>query len=468
MSPPDTSPQLKLPFLRSIRLRFVVVAVITTAVALSVFAIIFTELFINSYKRRIDNEQTDLVNRLTAELQFDASGQLATPQLQSTPKYDRAYSGAYWQIENKTSGRTLRSVSLWDYVIPLPLDEHITGAIHRYTLPGPGNTSLIVQERQVIIAGPDRPHTIRIAVGLDNAEVTEAGRDFTSDMRPYLLALGTLLVLSSAIQLSFGLRQLRQLQRGVADVLGRRASRLQGRFPYELQETVQTINTLLASQEASLETARRRAADLAHGLKTPLTVLGQDAERIRRLGHDELAGEIESLTDSMQAHIDGELTRSRLVSSPHQRRSDANVNSIVDGIVRTLARAPRETPLQWHKQIDTSQAVSVDPHDLRELLGNLLENAWKWASTQVRVTAIRGADGRLSLSVEDDGPGVSGSSPEEIFERGKRLDSRVPGTGLGLSIVREIAQVYGIGTEVGRSDAGGLRITLNFPSQSRY
>lgn len=448
--------------MHSIRARFLTTAIISTCLTLALSAWIFTGLFSQSYLRRVDQELTELINQIAGSLEFDDNGLVQPPILISDRRFEKAYGGTYWQIEDIENNRRLRSVSLWDYVIPLPDDTHELGSIHRYTLPGPSNSILIAQERQLFITTPAASRTIRIAVALDNQSVEQATKAFALDIIPFMLGLAFILVVTSVTQLVYGLKPISSLRTGLRKIHNRQSKRLDGKYPSELKGTVQAINQLLETREKTLDNARKRASNLAHGLKTPLTVLVADARKLRDHGETELADEIEAIATTMQNHVDGELTRSRIVSSPQQRLSDADIGQISDEIIRTLKRAPRDKPLAWRISIPAGVTVGVDPHDLRELLGNLLENAWKWAESEIRIAVNNSPDG-LMVNIDDDGSGVAPENIEHILERGIRYDSKVPGTGIGLSIVAEIIDVYGLVFKVKNRDPHGLNVRIIFP-----
>ncbi len=443
----------------SIRSRFVITAVITTCLALAFSAYIFTGIFSKSYLNRIDLELTELINQIASAIEFDDKGFVKPLSMAYDRRFEKAYSGTYWQIEDRERDQRLRSVSLWDYVIPLPLDEHEPGTVHRYSLSGPNQSTLIIQERLLIYATPDGSRSLRIAAAIDDQLVDNASKDFALSLVPFLFGLALFLIAASVAQLIYGLKPISLVSDGLRTIRDRRSNRLHGQYPDELQAMVDLLNQLLENQENTLEKARQRASDLAHGLKTPLTVLAYEAKKLREKGNTELADEIESITVSMQNHVDSELTRSRIVDNPQQRKSNADVNRIVGEIIRTLQRAPRESPVKWIKNNHERLLVAMDPHDIRELLGNLLENAWKWADSEIRVSTKLSAD-KVIVVIEDDGPGVEPEKIQQMTNRGTRLDNMKSGTGLGLSIVAEVVDVYELDFAISNRAPHGLRATL--------
>jgi signal transduction histidine kinase len=445
----------------SIRLRFFIVSVISVTLALSLAAWFLVTLFADNYGRRIDAELTSHVNRLASVLEFDAAGNLQTPESPADNRFYQAYGGLYWQIYDTGRSIELRSPSLFDYVLPLPEDGHPPGAIHRYRLPGPEGSDVIVQERSLVVAAPGGSRLIRIAVALDANVLDTARSEFARAILPFIAALAAFLVLMSVLQLKLGLLPLSKVARDLDDVRERRSHSLPGPYPAELSGLVDQLNRLIDAQARTIEKARARAGDLAHGLKTPLTVIANNAYTLREKGETEMADELDHLAGSMLAHVEHELALARIANSPDLRSGDAGVGKIASDIIRTLKRTEAGERLNWRAEIPEDLMLPIDPHDCRELLGNLLENASKWAGTAVEITA-RAIPGGWRLTIEDDGPGVAEDKIGDLTRRGVRFDHQTPGTGLGLSIVKEICDVYGLGLALENRQAGGLRATVDF------
>lgn len=447
--------------MHSIRARFLVVSAASVLTALLMASFVLISLFTRGLEARIDQELTGHVNNIAGSLRFAANGTLELPDRPVDRRFEEAYGGLYWQVEDDLKGQRLRSASLWDYALPLPGDEQETGVVHRYRLPGPEGHDLVVQERKIVFAAPGGARAIRIATAIDASVVTEASRAFAMDLVPYMLVLAAFLIAASLAQLTLGLRPIATLSQGLDRIRERKAERMTGPFPAELQGVVNAVNQLLDAQTQLLEKARSRAADLAHGLKTPLTVLSNDAVTLRERGETEIADELAHLAGVMQAHVNHELARSRIVGNAGMRQSNADLGLSIARLVRTLKRTPQGEALTWQISIPDGIFVAIDPQDLSELLGNLMENASKWSRTTVSVRAIRNS-GTTTLVIEDDGPGVAPADLKTIRERGKRLDLTTQGTGIGLAIVSDIAEVYGLGITMENVADGGLRVSVTF------
>ena len=441
----------------SIRSRFLIVSLVTVPFALTLAAFFMISVFGSGLERRLDTELTGHVNALAATLHFASDGRLERPVDLSDRRSTQAYGGLYWQIGDTISPARFRSQSLWDYTLPLRPDPPTSDGTRRYDIAGPNSSVLMMQQRQIQLMTPTGLRTLQIAVAIDRKPVEDARFGFAMDIFPYLAGLAVFLVGASGIQVFFGLRPLGALTGDLDRIRERRGGRLEGVLPAEFGPVEVAVNRLLDAQAQSLAKARARAGDLAHGLKTPLTVLSNDALTLRGKGEMEMANEIERLVQLMRGHVDGELARSRIVANADMRQSDAAMGKIVGQIVRTLQRTPKGEMLEWHIDLGEPCEVPLDPHDLRELVGHVVENAVKWTAGEIKVSW---KDRRLE--VQDNGPGVDPQKIVSITERGVRLDTKVPGSGLGLSIVQEICGVYDLALVIENRQGKGLSVIIQF------
>ncbi|WP_429818381.1 ATP-binding protein [Ensifer sp. B1-9] len=449
--------------MKSLQSRFIVTSLVAVSVSLAAASGVLIQIFADSYSERIQNELTGHINRLAAILRFAPDGKLQPPESPPDNRFLLPYGGLYWQINDATGGVELRSVSLFDYALPLPEEEHPVGVMHQYRLAGPDGEDVLVRERVLSLAAPNGSRPIRIAVAVNADEVDNARRAFAFDILPYTGALAILLVVMSIGQLWIGLRPLTKIGHDLDAVRDRRASQLPGPYPRELQPLVNQLNKLLESQAATIKRARSRASDLAHGLKTPLTVLTNTAFTLREKGEVEIADELDQLATRMLSHVEHELARARITPSAEQRSGDTHVARIIGETVHMLGHTEAGERLDWTVDIPDELRIPIDPNDFRELTGNLLENASKWAQALVSVRAQRQASS-CCLVIEDDGPGVSTEMLPELPRRGVRLDHQKPGAGLGLAIVSEIAAVYDLKLVLENRKAGGFRAVVVFPN----
>lgn len=278
-----------------------------------------------------------------------------------------------------------------------------------------------------------------------------------------MMTLAAAFLATGVMQIRRGLSSLSDLRARLADVHSGKEKRVVGDYPSETQPLVSDLNALLDAHEASVARAQAKAGDLAHGLKTPLAVLAQEAERARAAGQSEIADAIADEVGRMRKQIDYHLAHARAAASSAAPGVRAPAAECLEGLRRTLARLHADRGIAISIDAAPALAVRAQREDLEEMLGNLLDNACKWAKS--RVTATAAADeGRVVFTVDDDGPGLDPGMREAVLDRGVRADQAAPGTGLGLAIVRDLAGLYGGSIALSTSPLGGLRATLTMPS----
>jgi signal transduction histidine kinase len=277
-------------------------------------------------------------------------------------------------------------------------------------------------------------------------------------MTVVFLAAGLLAVRSGMLPFSHLRERLGLVNRG-------RAKRLEGTYPAEIQPLVDDLNALLEHQEQMVRRAVAKAGDLAHGLKTPLAVLSQEAERAEADGHGELASTISQQVERMRRQVEYHLAHARAAASGATPGARCPVLASVEGLSRTLQRVHLHAGrgIAIDIRVAPDHAVRGQREDLDEMLGNLLDNACKWARTTVAVESREG-NGRILIAVDDDGPGLPEHMWNDVLQRGVRADEAAPGSGFGLAIVRELAELYGGSIALARSSAGGLRAELELPA----
>jgi len=273
-----------------------------------------------------------------------------------------------------------------------------------------------------------------------------------------------------------GLSPLEQLRGRLVSVRAGTHARVEGRYPSEVQPLVDDLNALLAHRDEAVRRAVAKAGDLAHGLKTPLAVLTQEAERARAAGQVELAASLFEQVLRMRRQIDYHLAHARAAASGATLGASSHVRESADGLVRTMQRLYASRNLDLRVDVDPDLVVQVQREDLDEMLGNLLDNACKWARTRINVTsdvtvgagfpgpsAVEGSRS-VALIIEDDGPGVPVDMRPSVMQRGVRADEAAPGSGVGLAIVRDLAALYRGGIVLEQSPLGGLRVVLRLPA----
>ncbi len=439
----------------SLRLRLLIAGAISVIAALALSGFALSYLFERHVERRVVAELAMQLDQIIAGLERRPDGRLVVARQPADPRFGLPLSGLYWQIE--TGAGLLRSRSLWDTELALPADTLAGGQVHDHRIPGPGQTTLLVVERRVQLPNRLGAEAVRAAVALDSADIVAARRAFARDLVPYLGLLAALLIAAGWAQVVVGLRPLAAVRNRLAAIRSGMAERLGNAFPDEVRPLAGEVDALLEAQERQVRRARARAGDLAHGLKTPLQVLAGDIARLREKGEPAIADEIEEVANAMRRHVDRELARARLASSHAKASSD--VRAVVARVVSVARRTPDGARLSWHIDAPDGLTACIDPDDLAEALGNLIENAARHARTEVRIGADRG-EAAIVVTVADDGPGILDERLPQALTRGGRLDSGGSGAGLGLAIVQDIADAWQ-GRLALSSEPHGLRARLH-------
>lgn len=401
------------------------------------------------------------LNQLTAAVNVAPDGALSVTPL-SDPRLGQPLSGLYWQIDRlDDQGRTVmpgaaRSRSLWDQTLALP-DGAVDGA---YDIAGPERHRLTTLTRTL---KPEESESgaLRLAVAASTAALAEPVGRFNHMLLIALGALAAGLTAAAVVQVLVGLRPLARLRAQLASQRAGGVTPIEGSFPSEIQPLVEDFNRVLAVNADMVQRARTQAGNLAHAVKTPLSILANAAAR----EDSPLAALVREQAALAQRQVDHHLARARAAAAA----------GAIEG--RTPLRPPLEALLRVMRRLHAQRGLDVDmpafpadlafrgnEQDLQEMAGNLLDNACKWATRRLRVTAERGGDGMLLIHIDDDGPGIPEDERERIFERGTRLDEQRPGSGLGLDIARDLARSYGGDVLAGESPLGGLRVTLRLPA----
>lgn len=448
----------------SLRFRLIALWAVFLISTIEVASIGLEMLFARSIMRRTNAELTVDLQLLAEALVADEKGGVRLLTAPSDPLFAVAYSGRYWQV-SRNGEALLRSSSLWDYKLAVGRDDAPGSTAAEIRLEGPDNQALFGLKRSI---SPERAGIsgISVVAAVDFREVETAKQRFADDLTIGLSGLTALLLLAASAQVLIGLRPLRDIQARLSRVRNGEIRRLEGPFPKEVMPLVAETNALLDAQDAALDAARTHAGNLAHGLKTPLAVMATQARALRRRGEKEAADHIERQVETMRRHVERELarTRARGIKPTHHLRLDTGV--AINELVEAMRLLPKGQTLTWDLALAEPLMLAVDRTDFQEIMGNLIDNAQKWARTKVRVQS-RLADRRAVFVVEDDGPGVPEADLERILERGVRGDTSVPGTGLGLAIASDIIAAYEGRLELTRSALGGLAavVTMTAPIQ---
>jgi signal transduction histidine kinase len=458
---------VKLELLRgpSLVRRLVLLAAGWTLAVLVVSAIVLAMLFQQAAIRRFDQGLSELIDNLITGTTVDEKGEVAAPVLTDTRAL-RAFSGKYWQIAEPAADGTLkvlvRSRSLWDSELKAPPDLAKTlnaqpGEAATYDTRDPLNEPLRAMATQVQLPNRDTPVIFMAAE--DRGPVDRDVRGFITATAVTFVLLGGGMIAAVVIQVRVGLNPLFALRREVASVRRGKAERVEKEYPTELAPLADELNALMAHNQEVVERQRTHVGNLAHALKTPLSVMLTEA---RQTGGP-LAGIVESQAEAMRQQVDHHLRRARAAARTQGSGERTSVADVTDELSRTLERIFQDKGVTIDWDADDSLYFLGERQDLLELVGNAMENACKWCRGKVRVRAAAIAPERLRLSVEDDGPGLNPEQREAVVRRGARLDENAPGSGLGLSIVDELARAYGGALKLGESRLGGLSVEMELP-----
>jgi signal transduction histidine kinase len=450
----------------SLRLRLLAGAAVAIFAALAVAWVAMTLLFQRHLELRVEQELRRDALQLIAGLTVDPPGMIALQQLPTDPRFARPAGGLYWQIS--AGEQSERSRSLWDQALP-PSPQPDASEWRTRRVDGPFGRRLFVLERLIQPAG-SAGNNVLVQLALDENELADARNDFSLTLGLFLLLLWIVLSGAAWVQVQMGLQPLKQLRHELNALRHNAAERLSAGYPLEIEPLTKAINDLATAREADVKRARQRAADLAHGLKTPLSALAAQSRLIRdgRIDATASADGLDRAISAAAAAVEAELARARAAASRHAGQDvQASPLAVAQRLVLVLERTDKGSRLDYLLDVPDTLRLAVAAEDLSEILGPLLENAVRFARRQVRVSGAR-ADGMVLLSVEDDGPGLTASEAVEAMVRGVRLDQTGGGHGLGLAIARELAEATGGSIELGASTLGGLRVDVRWKHADRF
>jgi signal transduction histidine kinase len=439
---------------RSLRARFAWAGLGMTALVMLVLGLVLQGLFERHLEREAE-AQLEVDLRILSRVVATGEGVRTRLPPLPDPRFVEPYSGLYWQMRDDRTGETWRSPSLGGFTLEMQAAPPRPGELHRLILRGPEGGKMIALERQL---GEAPGGQLRALVAVDRKVLRAANRAFLWEFLPVLGLLALAMLLASGVQGVIALHPIARARQALAALRAGKRERLSGALPAELDGLAQDFDALLDGQRRASRIARERAADLAHGLRTPLALLAGRARELEARGDAETAAELRELTAAMQARLARELARAH-IHGPPRLGGQVALAPLARRIAEALARLPAGERIAWEVAVPEGLTLMGDEGDLLELLGSLLDNAAKWARSRVRVTAGAG----LVLSVEDDGPGIAPQDRRAALTRGVRLDASVSGTGLGLAIAQDIVAAYGGTLELAASEWGGLCVRVTLP-----
>ena len=376
------------------------------------------------------------------------------------PRFERPRSGWYWAIRSNDGRLFNFSTSVVGIDLPLMMGPADPSGRRTAIIDDAFGTRIRVVERTVSM-GPDLGYQIVVTGNL--SEILELVESFRGQAFIVLGAVGVMLAVMSAIVARFAMRPVDRLSQAIERVREGESTAVTGTYPREIAPLAEEVNELLRSNAQIIERARNQVGNLAHGLKTPLAVLRNEA----RGSEGGLARVVETETEKMSSMVSTYLERARLAARTSVVGKKADATAILVRLVRVMGKIHPEVAISFHRTDAALPWFRGDEADLEEMAGNLLDNACKWSrgKVDVHLTAERVESGsQLVIRIGDDGPGLSEQDAHKVLRRGVRLDEKTPGTGLGLDIVKELVDVYGGSLALGRSSLGGLLVELRLPA----
>ena len=469
----------------SLSTRLFLSATAWVVVVLTVTGVILTSAYRESAERAFDRRLNFYLRTLVAEVASpeDSPENLPAPpgpqppqtssQSLGEPLFELPLSGWYWEIApldgDKSKFRVSRS--LWDNRLP-NLEERgvemTSAGVRQSYVDGPEGQSLRIVERPVDLGTEGK---LRVSVAGDATEIFEETRAFNYYLGGTFLALALGLSITTIFQVRFGLAPLKRISDAIADVRSGRAERLEGVFPLEIAPLARETNALIEANRAIVERARTHVGNLAHALKTPLSVIVNEAgAAARNDAPAPLATKVLEQADIMRDQVTHHLERARMAARVTIVGNLTEVRPVIEGLTRTMDKIYRQRGIAVTENLDAEARFRGERQDLEEIVGNLVDNACKWATSKVNVSAqiIRESEAdplpKLHITVDDDGPGLSEAQRITASQRGRRLDETKPGSGLGLSIVVELAGLYGGDLRLDQAPLGGLRAVVELPA----
>ncbi len=438
---------------RSLALRLALAAGLWVAVGLGAAAWFVTGVVVRQVEAAFDARLAGLLDAAVAAAAQDAEGRVVVARAPAGADFERPFGGAYWQV-TAPDGSVSTSRSLWDQALPAATAGH-AGVLLR-DAPGPRGEALRVAERDLLLPGAAAPAHVAVALSRSATEAEIVRLRALLSLTFALLGLG--LVAGVVGTVVAGLAPLRRVRRALAEIRDGRRERLALTAPAEIAPLVAEVDGLIAANRTTVERARSHVGNLAHALKTPLAVL---RNALDRPSPDVDAARAEAAT--LERLVQHHLARARTAAlATATAAASVAPHAIAEEVAGALRRLFADRGLTIIVAGDRDARVRMDPQDLTELLGNLMENACQWARGRVEV-AIARAGGELIATVTDDGPGLPEAGRDTVVGRGIRLDERTPGSGFGLSIAADLAALHDGRLEIGQAPDGGLSVTLRLP-----
>jgi signal transduction histidine kinase len=433
----------------------VLIAAVWITMLLCVGGLALVQVLDDTLTASFDEQLANNLNAMINAAELDEVGDVRLLRPLGDQRFAEPYSGLYWQVSGGGHA-PFPSRSLWDRQLALPPGNQDCRTPCKFESTQFPSETLRVIARSVRLPGAAQPFLFQVAQSSRDLDRQKARTRTVVGWSLGVLGIG--LIVMVGLQSIYGLAPLRRVSKAIAAIRSGEARRVEAQFPVEVEPLVAEINELLAHGEAQSEAARRHAGNLAHALKTPMSVLIGEA----RGRDDPLARTIEAQVQVMRRHVDHQLARARAAGRRAASTARTPVWPSLEAIARTVGRINQGKVL-IDLAGDREASFRGEQQDLEEMLGNLIDNAALHGGGRVFITVEADAD-QVRVLVEDDGKGIAPDQRSRLFERGERLDTDKPGTGLGLAIVNDVAELYGGSVALDSSeDLGGLLVTLTLP-----
>ena len=453
----------------SLATRLFLSATAWVVVILLITGVVLSSVYRQASERAFDRRLNLYLRTLVAEVATPDESPDHQFQSLGEPLFELPLSGWYWQIARTDSGKSeaRASRSLWDKKLPKLEDQgvEITAAgVRQGYVDGPEGQNLRMVERPVDL-GADGKFLVTVAG--DASEIFEETRTFDYYVAGTFVALSIGLVLTTIFQVRFGLAPLKRISDSIADIRSGRAERLEGEFPVEIAPLARETNALIDANRAIVERARTHVGNLAHAIKTPLSVIVNEAAAH---GGDPFALKVLEQADVMRDQVAHHLERARIAARLSNIGTVTEVGPVIDALCRTMEKIHRDRGILIDVEVGDQARFRGERQDLEEMAGNLVDNACKWAESRVFIEVLvqpmedDDPGPMLRIIVDDDGRGLSAAERAQVSRRGQRLDESKPGSGLGLSIVVDLAALYGGSLTLDTAPIGGLRAELALPA----
>lgn len=436
---------------RSINLRLLLAVLLMVLLALPVAGWLLAHHYRTAAVNAFDERLEATLNVVIAGVTYDPlAGQLNYERALGDPRFDHVYSGWYWQITDDAN-HSVTSRSLWDQRLPVLESERVTAR----TLPGPRGQQLRVVERDIYLAPLETP--LHVSVAARDDDLREDIQEFQQMLWLGLLGLGALLLGVLALQVRWGLAPLRRMNANLREVEQGRTEQLETRLPDELATLAKSMNAVLARDQRLIERGRHTAGNLAHALKTPISVMRLLAKQLPGESRDTWEAELSRIDSAVRHH----LARAS-AAGEGVRFAPVALQGTLAPLITGLARLAQRRHITLRQTVDSGVRVHMDGQDLQEMVGNLLDNALRWGKSDVHIR-LQAQSEMLLLVVSDDGPGMTPQECQAAVQRGRRLDEQRSGSGLGLAIVTDLVTLYHGQMRLQRAESGGLEVVIELP-----